>query len=349
MLYSLDEICLIPTAISDVEHRGDVNVFTNKNNYPIFTAPMASIVDDSNYQTIKDHKLNTIIPRSVPWESRFKHISIGDWVAIGFKEAEWLLKNLKEINDGHKVRLCIDQADGHMKNLLTLCKQFKDKFGNKIKLMTGNIANPFTYRHYAMVGVDYIRVGIGGGNVCTTSVQTGMHYPMGSLLTKLREEKEFVKKAIELKASYKSVPKVIADGGFKNIKQCVTALALGADFVMLGEILAKSEEACGETRPIDYKKPHLGYEREYFGMSTEHAQELINEASLFKQENFTPKHSEGQYKWIQIGYKLSDWLGDFDHALRSSMSYAGAFRLDQYIGKVNWDVMTPMAYHSFMK
>lgn len=348
MLYSLDEICLIPAAVSKVEHRGDVNVFTNKNNYPIFTAPMASIVDEDNYNVLMEHKLNTIIPRSVSWESRWTYIKAGYWVAVGFKEAEWLWDNLIEINDNHIVRLCIDQANGHMESLLSLCKKFKEKFGKRIKIMTGNIANPYAYRHYAMAGVDYVRVGIGGGNVCTTSVQTGMHYPMGSLLIKLREEREFVKKAIELKASYRSVPKIIADGGFKNIKQCVTALALGADFVMLGEILAKSEEACGLTRPL-LRDETLGKDREYFGMSTEKAQILVNNASLFKQDNFVPKHSEGQIKWVKVKYTLKEWEEDFEHALRSSMSYAGATKLDEYIGKVNWETLSPMAYHSFMK
>ena len=183
---------------------------------------------------------------------------------------------------------------------------------------------------------------------CTTSVQTGIHYPMGSLLIKLREEKEFVKKSIELKASYRSVPKIIADGGFKNIKQCVTALALGADFVMLGEILAKSEEACGLTRRRLLDEI-FGKEREYFGMSTEKAQILVNNASLFKQDDFVPKHSEGQVKWVHVEYTLKEWEEDFEHALRSSMSYAGATKLDEYIGKVNWETLTPMAYHSFMK
>ena len=183
---------------------------------------------------------------------------------------------------------------------------------------------------------------------CTTSVQTGIHYPMGSLLIKLKEEKEFVKKSIELKASYRSVPKIIADGGFKNIKQCVTALALGADFVMLGEILARSEEACGLTRPR-LSDEIFGKEREYFGMSTEKAQILVNNASLFKQDDFVPKHSEGQVKWVRVAYNLKEWEEDFEHALRSSMSYAGATKLDEYIGKVNWETLTPMAYHSFMK
>lgn len=346
MLYSLDEICLIPNAISEVEHRGDVNVLTNKNNYPIFTAPMASVVDVNNYKTFAEHRLNVIIPRSVDFKDRLSFIGNGVWTALGFKEAELIYEKL-DIEDGYTVRICIDQANGHMINLLALCKKFKEKFGDKIKIMTGNIANPYAYREYAKAGVDYIRVGIGSGNVCTTSVQTGMHYPMGSLITKLKEEKDFVKKAADLGAKYLSIPKIIADGGFKRIDQCVKALALGADFVMLGEILAKSEEACGE---IVAERNKYGFKsREYFGMSTEKAQILVNDASFFKVEDFTPKHTEGQVKNVDVEYKLSEWLGDFDHALRSSMSYAGAKCLDQFIGKVNWETMSPVTYKAYMK
>lgn len=346
MLYSLDEICLIPTAVSKIEHRGDVNVFTNKNNYPIFTAPMASIVDKTNVNILKDNHLNVIVPRSVAWEKRLEYLQAGDWVAVGLKEAQYIYENLElqHFTVDKTIRLCIDQANGHMESLLKLCRDLKLRFGTNIKIMTGNIANPYSYREYAKAGVDYVRAGIGGGNVCTTSVQTGIHYPMGSLLVKLNEEKEFVKKAIELKASYRTVPKIIADGGFKRIDQCVKALALGADFVMLGEILAKSEEACGEIRLC------LGNrEREYFGMSTKKAQKLVNDASLFKVDNFVPKHTEGQIKEVEVSYKLSEWLGDFEHALRSSMSYAGARLLKEYIGKVNWDTMTPVTYYAYMK
>lgn len=346
MLYSLDEICLIPSTSSGVEHRGDVNVLTNKNNYPIFTAPMASVVDDGNFKVLKEHHLNVIIPRSVAWEKRLEHLQAGEWVAVGLKEAQYIYENLElqHFTVDKTIRLCIDQANGHMESLLKLCRDLKLRFGTNIKIMTGNIANPYSYREHAKAGVDYVRAGIGGGNVCTTSVQTGIHYPMGSLLIKLNEERDYVKKSIELGARYLSTPKIIADGGFKRIDQCVKALALGADFVMLGEILAKSEEACGEIRLC------LGNrEREYFGMSTEKAQILVNDASLFKVDNFVPKHSEGQVKTVDVEYKLSEWLGDFEHALKSSMSYVGARLLKEYIGKVNWDTMTPVTYYAYMK
>ena len=349
MLYSLDEICLIPTAVSKIEHRGDVNVFTNKNNYPIFTAPMASIVDASNVNVLKDNKLNAIVPRSVAWAKRLEFLQAGDWVAVGLKEAQYIYDylELQHFTVDKTIRLCIDQANGHMESLLKLCRDLKLRFGTNIKIMTGNIANPYAYREYAKAGVDYLRASVGTGNVCTTSVQTGMHYPMGSLLIKLNEERDYVKKSIELGARYMSTPKIIADGGFKRIDQCVKALALGADFIMLGEILAKSEEACGQ---IVAERNKYGFKsREYFGMSTEKAQILVNDASLFKVENFKPKHSEGQVKTVDVEYKLSEWLGDFEHALRSSMSYAGARLLKGYIGKVNWDTMTPVTYYAYMK
>lgn len=348
MLYSLDEICLIPATISNIEHRVDVNVFTNKNNYPIFTAPMASIVDETNVNVLKDNKLNVIIPRSVEWSKRLEYLQAGEWVAVGFKEAQYIYEylELEVFTVTNTIRLCIDQANGHMESLLKLCKDLKERFGKNIKIMTGNIANPYTYKEYAKAGVDYVRVGIGSGNVCTTSVQTGIHYPMGSLLIKLKEEKDFIQKSINLGAKYLSTPKIIADGGFKRIDQCIKALALGADFVMLGEILAKSEEACGQIIPsVDMRDRY----REYFGMSTEKAQIIVNAASLYGTDFFIPKHSEGQIKSVPIEYTLSEWEVDFEHALRSSMSYAGANNLKQYIGKVNYDYMTPVTYNAYMK
>ena len=342
MLYSLDEICLIPSSVSDVESRGDVTVLTNKNRYPLFAAPMSCIIDENNYEEFEVNGINTIIPRSVKWETRLDFLMNGHWVALGFKEAKWLTTN---IIPSEKIRVCIDQANGHMTKLLNLCKELKEKYGDRIRIMTGNIANPFTYREYARVGVDYVRVGIGGGAGCTTSVQTGIHYPMGSLVTKCKEEKDFVIKSIELGAKYRSVPKIVADGGFKYIDQIVKALALGADYVMLGSILARTDEACGQVLPsTDFSRY-----REYYGMSTGKAQYEINQASLYKEDLFLPKHPEGICRSVEIEYSIEDWVCDFEHALRSCMSYVGAHNLDEFKGHVKWDTMTDSSFKSYIK
>lgn len=347
MLYSLDEICLIPSSVSDVESRGDVTVLTNKNRYPLFAAPMSCIINENNYEEFEENGINTIIPRSVNWNERMILLHQGKWVAVGFKEAQFMLEKYEDYmcSRSNTLRICIDQANGHMTKLLNLCKELKDKYGERIRIMTGNIANPYTYREYARVGVDYVRVGIGGGAGCTTSVQTGIHYPMGSLITKCKEEKDFVIKSIELGAKYRSVPKIVADGGFKYIDQIVKALALGSDYVMLGGILAKTEEACGQVLPS------VGFERyrEYYGMSTGKAQHEINKASLYKEDLFLPKHPEGICKSVAIEYSLEEWTVDFEHALRSCMSYTGARDLNEFRGHVKWDTMTDSSFKSYIK
>lgn len=194
---------------------------------------------------------------------------------------------------------------------------------------------------------------------CTTSVQTGMHYPAGSLIIECNKERNKLKQDIEYGARPLTVPKIVADGGFKRIDQCVKALALGADYVMLGEILAKSTEACGVEYYIDKTNTRIpagnGYpatHREYFGMSTEKAQLLVNDASKFSVDGYIPKHSEGQVRYVPIEYSINAWVADFEHALRSSMSYAGTKRLygeDGYVGNVEYDYMTPVTYNAYMK
>jgi IMP dehydrogenase/GMP reductase len=272
------------------------------------------------------------------------------WTAVGLKEAEYLLNNYKELNKyKYTIKICIDQANGHMSKLLELCSKLKDKF-NKISIMTGNIANPNTYEIYARHGIDYVRVGIGGGNACTTSVQTGIHFPMGSLLTNIFEEKQKVSINIKLGVKYKSLPKIVADGGISRIDQVVKALALGADYVMLGKVFAQTDEACGDCESYfsTLENKYVTY-REYFGMSTEKAQELINKASLFPVENFQPKHTEGQVQSVKISYSLNDWVNDFKHALKSCMSYNNSKKLDQFIGKVRYNTMSISTFNNYMK
>lgn len=116
-------------------------------------------------------------------------------------------------------------------------------------------------------------------------------------------------------------------------------MALGADYVMLGEIVARSEEACAPVRDFGG--------REYYGMSTEKAQFMINESSAIKQDNFEPKHSEGIHKWIPVDYSINEWLKDFAHALRSSMSYLNIRDISLLMGNVDWEVMSINSYNTY--
>lgn len=165
MLYNLDEICLIPAKTTDIEHRSDVVIYNSHNKLPLFTAPMHCIISPENRKSFEEQGINTIIPRTVMWEERTKYIKLGVWTAVGLEEASFIYYAYA-FDNCPKIRICIDQANGHMNKLLELCSKLKDKFEDRIRIMTGNIANPYSYKEYARAGIDFVRVGIGGGGAC---------------------------------------------------------------------------------------------------------------------------------------------------------------------------------------
>jgi IMP dehydrogenase/GMP reductase len=119
---------------------------------------------------------------------------------------------------------------------------------------------------------------------------------------------------------------------------------------MLGKVFAKTDEACGEYESVfsTLNNKHITY-REYFGMSTEKAQELINKASFNPVENFQPKHTEGQVQTVSVDYSLNGWISDFEHALRSCMSYINARNLNEFIGKAQYNTMNVKTLYDYMK
>lgn len=369
MLHNLDEITLIPAMVSSIKTRSECDTAyydAGQKVYPIFVSPMACLVDDTNVETLKSCGLNVIVPRTVPWGIRMDRMVKNEWVAVGLREAKHLYYTWSRVLangfglDDFIPHLCIDQANGHMTELLELCRDFKLLLGRDgIRIMTGNIAHPNTYYSYAVHGIDYVRCSVGTGHGCTTSCQTGFHYPMGSLLININKQKKIVERdlldaAIESDKCIYTLPKVIADGGISTSEQAIKALALGADYVMLGEVIARSMEACEKQILVesvwdenedDYIEK---YGREYYGMSTERAQKEINDASYEPNPNFKPKRAEGIEKIVPIEYSINWWLADFNTDLRSAMSYANAKNLRQFIGKVEWDTISMDSRMKFM-
>lgn len=342
MLLSFNDICLIPAVISNIEHRSECSPYLDNGMLPLFTAPMSSVINENNWQTFKENKINTIIPRSVSWETRLD-LSDKTFIAVSLSEFERLIDFYHPIQT---IYVCVDIANGHMKKLLDLCKQAKEKFGNYISIMAGNIANPETYLEYAKAGIDYVRCGIGSGSCCTTSSNAGgIHYPMVSLLSELNKLKKFVyeNKALSDWGYYKndveylSVPKIIADGGFSNFDQIIKALAIGADYVMLGKIFAMSEEACGE---IIEKLTANDKFRKYYGMSTKKAQAEFGNTEL--------KTAEGIETLVPIKYSLAGWCDNFISYLRSAMSYTNSRNLIEF-KNIQYEQISANSFNAYYK
>jgi IMP dehydrogenase len=248
------------------------------------------------------------------------------------KEFEDYIKKLEERSQRMIFhRVLIDVANGHQTKLLDLCIRAK-QIEPELEIMVGNIANPKTYEWYTHYNcVDHIRVGIGGGNGCSTSVHTSIGFSNASLINETYQLKKQLSKYGD-----KKLPSIVADGGMKGYSDIIKALALGSDYVMVGSIFNKSIESAGDNYLygiklnkdlamylFDHKFPVTKYFR---GMSTKAAQKAMGKTEL--------KTSEGVIRYRKAEYHLSGWIENFEHYLRSAMSYTNAATLADFIGNV---------------
>ena len=213
--------------------------------------------------------------------------------------------------------------------------------------MVGNIAHPVMYLQCCLAGVDYVRVGIGGGNGCSTSSQTGVHASLPWLLQGIKSIKSEIKlgtfdwkgvssEEIE-KIRFKGFfTKVIADGGIDSTAKAVKCLALGADYVMMGKTFAQCEEACGKVININGQRHH-----EYYGMASAKGQVDISGGCK--------KNPEGIITTVPITGDLNSYCNRFESVLRSAMSYTGAHNLEEFKNNTQIAIQSIEEFKSFDK
>jgi tRNA-dihydrouridine synthase len=270
------------------------------------------------------------------------------------------IMNMLNKRDEH-VYICIDLANGHMSTLLKTIKDIKNKYGDKVVIMSGNIANPATYEDYEKVGCDYVRCGIGGGSGCLTASNTGVFFPSFSLL----------KEIYEVKKSINGNCKIIADGGIKGYRDVQKAL-IYSDYVMIGGLFNKCIESAGLTtygksyiklfgfkvrnyikdffyygEVVNYKKYDklmkkikngmLELNKSFYGMSTKIAQEETG--------NKVKKTSEGKIITNKVEYTIHQWAENEESYLRSAMSYVNAMTLDEY-KESQWVQINKITYNN---
>lgn len=161
--YDLNDFTLIPAEISTIESRTECNPYLENEMLPLFTAPMGAVIDDKNWTVFNNNKIHTVIPRTVPLETRMELCEY-TFVSLSLSEFEEFVEHNAMLLVDHYI--CVDLAQGAMQKLIDLCAKGKEKFGNRLVIMTGNIANPKTYYHYAKAGIDYVRCSVGNGSCC---------------------------------------------------------------------------------------------------------------------------------------------------------------------------------------
>ena len=362
--YTYRDVTIVPSPISDIEHRKECIPFDDNGMLPLFTAPMDTVVGEDNFEKFTDEMIYAILPRTVDLNKRIEFSIKGRWAAFSLKEFETIFCNPNEkLNEDKGIYALIDVANGHMRKIVNLVRAARNIYGDKIIIMVGNIANPEAYKFYADVGVDYIRCGIGSGKGCLSTSNTGIHMPMASLIDAIYEIKTSlsatkvrtcVGKSCTYKPKYTKLPKIIADGGIRNYDDIIKALALGADYVMVGSVFAKmlessapktsnSDEWCELSKngvkitdlkdisnennswhgTYNGKKLFLGeIIATFYGMASREGQIALNGSKT--------KTSEGLKKSLVVGYTMHGWCENFMDYLRSAMSYVGANTIDEF-------------------
>ena len=344
-LFDFDDILIVPKIKTHVTSR--YNDIILPRTLPLFTAPMDTVVDTNNMFDFMENNIGVTLPRTVKISEQFL-VPKGVFISMGFEDIDAELKaGLRGLRDD--LCILIDVANGHMQKLFDYTREIK-KLRPDITLMIGNIANPKTYLWYAQnTSVEYIREGIGNGGGCLTTKQSGIGYPMASLIHETYQiKKKFIKDYPDSKA-----PAIVADGGMKDHSDIIKALALGADYVMVGSIFNKALESCAQNHrkfmgwKISPKTAKRVFNRggdvyKYFrGMSTKDAQKAMGKTSF--------KTSEGVVRYRKVEYHLSGWVENFKHYLRNAMSYGNAKSLSEFVGKVEICQITTKAYDRFNK
>ncbi len=286
---------------------------------PIMTANMDTITESSmaNFMHEKGgigfmHRFMSI-ERNI---EEFKKCSGKVVVSVGCNENEF--ERAQALKDAGADYFCIDVAHAHAKYIGKMLKKLRELLGKESCIIGGNVATYAGADYLASKGADIIKVGIGGGSVCTTRIKTGFGVPM---LSSIQE-------------CARCDRSIIADGGIRTPGDIVKALAFGADFIMIGSMMAGTGPTPGETFEKILSDGSKKLFKKYRGM-----------ASLEVQEDYKGKMpdwktAEGVSTEIPASNNEAYIIADIVGGLRSGLTYAGAANISELQRKLQYIEVT---------
>jgi IMP dehydrogenase len=238
------------------------------------------------------------------------------FVSVGCAEEE--LERAEALRDAGATHYVVDVAHGHARYVGKTLKNLRQLLPDAC-LMAGNVATYAGADYLASVGADIVKVGIGPGSVCTTRLKTGHGVPQ---LTAIQD-------------CARCDRSIVADGGIRHPGDVVKALAFGADFVMIGGMLAGTRPTPGKR----IKGPKGGWVKAYRGMASREVAE---------------EHHGGIAEWktaegvaVTVPYRDDEdaVIADLVGGLRSGLTYAGSRTVRELQRKLNYVVITPSGWH----
>ena len=325
--FTFDDILLIP-AYNHYESRQHVDVSVTDRTgklslaLPVMTSNMDTITESAMANYIAARGGIGVLHRVMSVErnvEEFRRCTATTFVSVGTAEEE--LERAEALRDAGATHFVVDVAHGHAKYVGKTLKRLRALLPDAC-LMAGNVATYAGADFLASVGADIIKVGIGPGSVCTTRVKTGHGVPQ---LTAIQD-------------CARCDRSIVADGGLRYPGDIVKALAFGADFVMIGGMLAGTRPTPGEQVQDAAGK----WVKSYRGMAS---REVADE------------HHGGIAEWktaegvaVTVPYREDEdhILADIVGGLRSGLTYAGSKTIKELQRKLNYVVITPSGWRESM-
>ena len=294
---------------------------------PIMAANMDGVGTFDMANTLSDLGLFTCLAKQYTpkeWYNNFQ--ASADHVAISIGTSLEEYEKAKEIiNTGNLHWICIDIANGYSEHFVDFVRQVRSDYPSK-NIIAGNVVTADMTQELILAGADVVKVGIGPGSVCTTRIQTGVGYPQLSAVIECAD------------AAHGLGGHIIADGGCTCPGDVSKAFAAGADFAMLGGMLAGHDEGGGEVTTKRFKTgeytvydngetggPVFDEKRfiQFYGMSSDTA--------MNKHSGGVASYRSSEGRTVEVLYKgqVIDTVQDILGGIRSTCTYVGAPTLKQ--------------------
>ncbi len=320
--FTFDDVLLIPN-YNHFESRRMVDIsMTDKTgqlklDLPIMTANMDTVTGTKMASFMSDKGGIGVLHRFWSIEDNikaYKACSGEAFISVGCSKDE--LERASALRDAGANYFCVDVAHAHAKYIGKTLKSLKKILPNAC-IMAGNVATYAGADYLAACGADIIKVGIGGGSVCSTRIKTGFGVPT----------------LYSVQECAKVDRSIVADGGLRTSGDVVKALAFGADFVMLGGMFAGTAVTPGEVvEDADGSKYKM-----YRGMASKEAQDD------FMGHMPDWKTAEGVATKVPYRDDQDAIIADIIGGLRSGLTYGGADSIRQLQRKLGYNIITPAA------
>jgi IMP dehydrogenase len=324
--YTFDDVALVPQ-YNNIPSRTEPKLDSwltkeAKIKNPLLASPMDTVINEELAElliangSIPIYHRFTSFEKQLSWVKKFKE---NTFISCGLLRQD----ETRKLLDAGASGVCIDVAHGHSNKMFDFIETLKKNHPTK-EIIAGNVCTAMGYHDLVNAGADAVRVGVGPGAACTTRIVTGFGVPQFTAI------RECAKVADKLR-----VP-LIADGGIRNSRDVVLALAAGASTVMIGKLFALTNESAAVKRT---NKETKQIEAKYRGQASEDFQ---NDFYGGLKEKTV---AEGVDFWAEVHETAQQLIDRLLGGIRSGMTYGGARNIKELQRKAEFVIVSPGYIH----